>query len=359
MLTQLSIEDLAIVDRLELEFGPGLTVLTGETGAGKSIVVDALVLALGGRGSPEYVRAGAERAAVGASFDLTGRPDLVARLGAMGIETDGPLAVRRTITRDGRSRVWMGGTPATVAMLAEIGAELVDFHGQHEHQSLRERRVHRELLDAFAKAETDRDAVVALYAEVTGLEAELATLRVAERGRAERLDFLAFQIRELEEADLQPGESESLEIDQSRLANVERLREAVGGAVELLAGEERAAADLVREAAQLIGGAADSDATLGDAHRRLLGALAELDDLADGLRRYTEDLEADPERLAEVEARIGVLHRLGRKHGATVEEMLGRLGALRAEHEALEGGEARADEIERKLGRLREDLAQA
>ena len=242
MLQALSIRDFAIIDAVEFDLRAGLTVVTGETGAGKSILVNALNLVLGGRARADVVRTGADSARVEALFDLSAAPAARARLETVGIEAGEELVVRRVVERNGRHRVYLNGTLATVKMLGEVTGGLVDISGQHEHYSLLRTDFHLELLDRTGGLGALRDQVTTAYGRVAALDARMDELRARQRDRAEREAFLSFQLVELDEAALdQADEEERLEVEAVRLRNTEKLREAARAAEADLYADDGAA----------------------------------------------------------------------------------------------------------------------
>ncbi len=224
MLIELRIRDYAVIHDLTLELGPGLSALSGETGAGKSIIVGALSLLLGERAASDTVRTGAERAMVEAVFDVATYPKLRAQLDELGIEAeDGLLILRREVAAVGRNRAWINESPTTARTVGELGRSLVDLHGQHEHQTLLRKDTQRGILDAFGEAEQDASVVEEAFEELSKLEARLKELQEHRRELASRVDFLRFQMSELEEANVQPGEEEALVDEGRRLENSEEL----------------------------------------------------------------------------------------------------------------------------------------
>ncbi|MFO7173729.1 MAG: DNA repair protein RecN [Bacillota bacterium] len=384
MLVEMTIEHFALIEKVHLPIGPGLNVLTGETGAGKSIVLDALEVALGGRVSGEMVRTGEERAIVEAVFDLTDRPQRKQALAEMGIDVgeDNLLVVRREISRTGRGRISLNGRAATVQMLREATEGLCDLHGQHEHHTLLQPEKHLDLLDQYGgsllKQEGKplelldqyagapilalREEVARLHQELEAIQAELRELRGDERDRARREDLLRFQVEELEAARLRPGEEEELEAELQRLANATRLKQAAAQGYALLyeAGpRQEAAADLIGRAEALLADAARIDPGLSPVLEYLQAAQANIQEAARFLADYQEQVEDDPERLAQVEQRLTLLHNLKRKYGDTVAEMLEYLEQIRAELARLQGSEERAAELERRLEEVGAAAAQA
>jgi len=350
----LRIADLAIVERADLDFGPGLNVLTGETGAGKSIVLGALGLLAGGRASADAVREGREEAVVEAVFRIEGQGDLEKELERRGLAGDAhELVVRRSLARSGRSRAWIGGQLVPVAALAELFAGRLEISSQHDSHALRRPEVHGWLLDRRAGLLERRRAVADAVARVRAQDAELERLRAEARERARRRDFLAFQVQEIDAARLVPAELERLRAERSRLAHADRLREEGAAAVALVAGDPsaeaaRGAADLLGEAARRAGALARLDPALGPLAERLAGVAADARDAALDLERQVEGVDADPARLAAIEERFDLVDRLRRKYGATPEEILRFRDEAAAELAAIESAGAREAEIEKE-----------
>jgi DNA repair protein RecN (Recombination protein N) len=328
VIERLSIRDLAVVGEAELELGPGLNALTGETGAGKSLVLGALALLAGARGDAERVREGADEASVEAVVRTERMPELEAELARRGLPCeDHELLVRRTVSAQGRSRAWIGGQLVPVSALTELLGERIEIASQHESQALRRPEVHGRLLDAFGELLALREAVERGHAALRAARAEAAQLRAEAEERARRRDYLEFQVREIDEAKLRPGELAELEAERARLAHAERLAGDGAAAAALLLGDPAAsdapaAAELVARAAARLAALAEIDASLGPLAERLRGAQAELADAGRELERYAEGIEADPARLAELDDRLARLERLRRKYGASEEEIL-------------------------------------
>jgi DNA repair protein RecN (Recombination protein N) len=350
MLTTLRISGFAIVDALEVRFGPGLNVLTGETGAGKSILVNALHLVLGGRMSADVLREGADEAAVEALFDLPAGHPVFARLEAAGVPRPAggtetaELLVRRVASRGGRGRAFVNGSLCTVAMLESALRGTVDVCGQHEHVSLLDPATHVSLLDAFAGLDApDRggESPLARYraahAALAALVRERDALADAEGERARRADYLAFQIAELDAADPQPGEDEALEAERRVLASAERLREAARAAEGHAYAEEGSASERLAQAVRALGDAAALDRRLEGPLALLRSAAVESAEAGRELSRYADALGGDPERLREIEERVDVLRALARKHGGTLGAAIARRAQMREELEAASG----------------------
>jgi len=361
VISTLRIRDLAVVADVELELGPGLNVLTGETGAGKSLVLAALALLAGRRASAEAVRQGASEAAVEAVFGTARLPALEAELAARGLACDDhELVVRRSVAASGRSRAQVAGQLAPVSLLAELLGPHIEIASQHDSHALRRPEVHGRLLDAYGGLEARRRAVAEGYADLRRIDEERRRLHAAAAERARRRDLLAFQVGEIDEAKLRPGEAEALAAERARLRHVERLREGAGRAAAALGGDPAVsdapgAADLAAEAARGVEDLAEIDPELGPLAGRLVAAHAELADAAAELESYAAGVEGDPARLAEVEERLERIEGLRRKYGESVEEILAFRAGAAAELEADEAAGSR----ERELAAERERRAAA
>jgi DNA repair protein RecN (Recombination protein N) len=359
MLVQLYVRNFAVVDQAEIEFGAGMTVVTGETGAGKSLLVDALMLLTGMRADAGMVRAGCERAELAAAFDLAALPAARAWLEEQALDDDGACQLRRVVAAEGGSRAWINGRPASLAQLAELGTLLVEIHGQHEHQALLSRSSQLALLDAYG-GHADKLAAVADTARAwreTG--ARIAALSQG-ADHAERIDWLAHQVDELERETLAPEALATLEEDHRRLANAGQLLQGCAGLAELLDGDGeftllRLAHRAQGEATRLAG----MDARLAPLAQLLEQAGIELDEAADALSRYQSALELDPERLAEADAKLARLHELSRKHRVPVAELSTHATTLRDELETLRGAGAEIARLEAERTRLAGDYARA
>ena len=365
MLSELRIRNFALIDRLSVRLGPGLNVLTGETGAGKSIVVGALSLLLGERASADVVRAGEDRASVEGVFDVTGRDDLARLLDERGFEPeDGILVLKREVAVEGRSRAWVNGSPTTASVLGELGRALVDLHGQHEHQTLLKREEQRAILDAYAGNEALAHEVAAAHRAVLELRRELDALETRRRAAAERADFLRFQADEIEKAALKADEEEALEDEARRLSHSEELTTLAAGLHRALGGGDGALvgrlASLHRSIDQLvrIDGAQESLRELYDT------AYYALEEMAQRMEAYGAGIEHDPARLEEIRRRQDVIFRLKTKYGQTLAEVIEKGRAARAELDLVDGAgfeatalRKRMDAAEEELGRLAGDLS--
>jgi DNA repair protein RecN (Recombination protein N) len=355
MLKHLRITNFAILSDVALDFGPGFNVLTGETGAGKSLIVDAVALLRGGRARSDIPRAGADEAVVEAIFeppeDLRGRVD--AALEAAGLPRDGEVVVRRVIVRGGRSRIHVNGGLTTATALAAVGALLIDLAGQHEHQGLVDPAGHGEILDAFGVDGALLARARTVHARLAAVQAAAADAAAVARARAEREDFLRFQVEQIASAKLEPGEETALGEARERLRAAGRLAGAARRAEEALYAGEGAAVDVLAAAARELAPLAAIDRQLGAPLAQIEEARALAEDAAAALRRYAESVREDPERLVEIEDRLHVIGRLARKHGPTTTEIIARGAAFAAELEELERSVERGAALERELLALR------
>ncbi|HKZ74366.1 MAG TPA: DNA repair protein RecN, partial [Steroidobacteraceae bacterium] len=338
MLTFLQIRDFAIIDSIELEFRPGLTVLTGETGAGKSIIVDALQLLAGGRAGAEVVRHGAERAEVSATFDLARAPrDLGRWLEEQSIEAESELAVRRVVSADGRSRAYLNGQSVAVQLLRDAGLALIDIHGQHEFQSLTRPAAQRELLDAYGRTEPLADQVAIAHRVWLQLLNRMVELETRAADRESRLDLLRYQAQELTALDLKEGELTGLAEERARLANRGRLAEAAQMAVELLYESESGSAHAtVSRAGAALRGVSSIDPKLAAIAPLLEEAGIQIREAARELQHYVESLDVDTSRQEHVERRLAAIEELARKHRVPPEELGQRAAQLATEVAELE-----------------------
>jgi len=360
MLTSVSVRNFAIIDQVTLELGPGMTVLTGETGAGKSILVDALGLVLGDRADAAAVRHGAERAEITATFDLEDLPEAAAWLGENELDADDECVLRRVVGAEGRSRAWINGAPATLQTLRQLGEMLVDIHGQHEHQSLGRAAVQRELLDARLPDAGPVTAVRDAWQSWREAREERDRLCAAARDREQRLDLLRYQFRELEAFAPEAGEAARLETEYAQLANSGRLAEGAGGALELVyEGESGSAHGAVSRAADMLETLLRLDPRLEGPQRLLAEAEIQLSEAAAELRSYLGDLEMDPARLDVVQERLEGLKSLAHKHQVEADELPARRSALEQEIEELEQAEMRLGRADAQVAAAEKGYRQA
>jgi DNA repair protein RecN (Recombination protein N) len=336
VLTELRVRDLATIADVSLHLGPGLNVLTGETGAGKSMLVDALALLLGERAAGGSVRTGAAKAVVEGAFDgldsATRR-----RIEDLGLDVeDGRLVVRREVSAEGRSRAWVNGSPTTASVLSELGALLVDLHGQHETQSLLHPEAQRDILDAFAHAEAERSAVAEAHAAVAALRSEEATL-VARRDEVRRRsDYLRHVVNEIDAARITPGEDEALQLEARRLSQAGALVEQAQRMVDALEGEAGNALGALGVVNRALGTLEKVDPATAEWRELLDAAYANLSELTRLATDYAASVQEDPERLAAVEKRRDLLFRLSGKYGATLEAVLETRNEAAAELDLLD-----------------------
>lgn len=322
MLLELNIRNFAIIDRLNVTFGPGFNVLTGETGAGKSIIIDAVGLLLGERARPELIRNGEEEATVEALLDLAGQDELQTELVAAGFEAAEELLVRRVVARSGKNRVYLNGSLATLAQLQPLVTRLVTIYGQHEHQSLLRAETHLSLLDRFAGLAVELVEFRSIFDERNAVANRLHQLDRDDRDRQQRLDLLAFQCREIDAAALQPGEEETLVAERLLLQHAERLAAATGRGYEELYGAEGAACERLGGVARELEDLTKIDPRLGPLAESIRSALYTLEDAAGQLRTLAERAAFDPERQQQVEERLTTLATLKRKYGPGIEQIL-------------------------------------
>jgi DNA repair protein RecN (Recombination protein N) len=342
----LRVRQLAIIDTLDLELGPGLNVVTGETGAGKSILVEALKLVLGGRARADIVRAGAEEAVIEALFDLTQAPDLRARVEASFGRADDELVIRRSLRSEGRSRAWINGNLATAVQLAELTSGLVDICSQHEHHTLGDPSSHLRFLDAFARLEEPRAGVSSAWDRCSRA---IGALEDAARQARERLDREAvarFQLDEIAQLDPRSGEVEELEQEHGLLAHADRIAATTRSAELDLYARDGAIVDQLARLHHGLAGLAGVDGSLDELIGRLDAVRTDLEDLARELGRFARGVVADPERLRVVDERLASLRRLERRFGGTLDRVIERRAQLTAELAGWDGLEDRLEALE-------------
>jgi DNA repair protein RecN (Recombination protein N) len=356
MLVQLHIENYAIIDRIVVDFGPGLNVLTGETGAGKSMIVGALGLVLGQRAHTEVVRADDKPTLVEALFDISAYPQLLDVLTGLGVEIDEPsLLLKRLVTRNG-SRCYVNANLATLTMLQEIGQHLVDLLSQHQHQTLLRREQQLALLDAYGKLADDSAALRLAYQRYHALTKDLQSLQHADQHRAQRLDLLRFQAEEIDKAQLHSDEEERLATEHHLLLNAEKLYELSQDSYALLYRNEHAILEKLAEVREKV----DQLAALDSRQNRLPAEIQDsyyvLEEIAQRLRDYSARLEVDPARLQVIEDRLVEIGRLKRKYGATIADILRYRQKIRHELLALTRHEERLEDMTAEIGKLRQSL---
>ena len=362
MLAEIYIENFAIIDTLHVQFSEGLNIVTGETGAGKSIMVDALMVALGGRAYAEFIRAGAEKAIVEALFTLEQAENIKTKAIEYGVleggEEDQELLIRREISRSGRNRLLINGHPATNAMVAELGNLLVDVHGQHEHQSILNPDYHVDLLDFYGKLLPLREQIGVLYRQFKKVERELQQFRDQSRERVQHLDLLRFQQQEIKKAQLRPGEDDELLHERKILAGAEQLASGANAIHEMLYSEHGAILERLSEVLRRMEDLVKIDATLEPHLKSCEAAQFQLEDLAFTIRDYAQSIEFDPSRLEDVEKRLDELHTLKRKYGNSIEEILNLYTQIEQEIQAFDQRETHIETLEKEYKTLRAQLQQ-
>ncbi len=345
MLSHIHIRDFAIVDQLELDFGPGMNVLTGETGAGKSILLDALGLCLGDKAESGTVRPGTQRADLSVGFRLADDSPVHDWLAEHDLDEDGDCILRRTIHESGRTRGYINGRPAPLNLLKGLGEQLVDIHGQHAHQLLLRRHVQRQILDEHGEKTAPLDRVRDLYQQIRDVDEELQALEGDQDSHEDRIALLRYQVEELTALELTREGIEGLEQEQKRLANAGALIQMAQQLLEQLYDDEQSAQAALGRAGRELEEQAGLDPTLDEARELFANALVQVEEGCDALRRFADHLEVDPERLAWAEEQLGQLSDLARKHRCRPEALPERLATLQAELDKLEGAGERVQQL--------------
>lgn len=359
MLSELTIRNFAIIESLSVSFQKGLTVLTGETGAGKSIIIDAVHLLVGGRGSAEFVRHGEDRAEIEGLFYIDGsQHPVLAKAKEFGIEVeDGMIVLRRDISRSGKSVCRVNGKLVTIALLREIGSALIDIHGQHEHQELMDETKHISLLDQFGSEEIQPAALEYqnVFRDYEQKLKKLKSLSENEQQMAHRLDLIQFQFEEIYSAQLKINEDEELAEEKRKLNNFEKVYESIQSGYTALNGDQRGL-DWIGMAMDNLEGAAELDPAYKELHESLANSFYLLEDAARSLRNELDILEYDPQRLNEIEDRLNEINQLKRKYGKTIEEILEYCAKIEEEIETLQNKEVHIGQMEKELTSLKKDL---
>jgi DNA repair protein RecN (Recombination protein N) len=356
VLTELRVRDLAVIADVTLPLGAGLNVLTGETGAGKSMLVDALALLLGERASADVVRPGAAKTVIEGAFELTAltRERLASALGALGVDLEeGRLILKREISGEGRSRAWINGSPATVGVLAQVGGLLVDLHGQHDTQSLLRADTQRDLLDAYAEADVERVAVRDAHARLRALEERETELRAKQEEVRRKADYLRHVVEEISRAAPKVGEDVTLEGEARRLAHADDL-----GRLSRELEQALDAGGLAR-AAKILGGLERLDPATGQWRELLDAAFANVEELSTAAREYAAGIDADPERLGEIERRRDALFKLLQKYGPAVPDVLATRDAAAHELDVLDTADLDLRELAEQRAAAAQEFARA
>jgi DNA repair protein RecN (Recombination protein N) len=350
MLISLQIRDFAIIDQISVEFEPGMTVLTGETGAGKSILVDAVGLVLGERGGSQLVRRGAKRAEFSAEFDVSALPDVRGWLEDQALDQDEACLLRRVISADGRSRAFINGNVVTMQQLKSLGERLLDIHGQHFHQSLGRRPVQRGLLDYSGELSGQRRETEASFEKWQSLQERLDKLQAADADRASRLDLLEFQLQEMEALDVKEDELKNLTDERQKLKNSGALANGVTTALSKLSENDAANANsLLAEAARTVAPLIEFDSELESVHALIESATIQIAEATDALHRYGETIDSDPGRRDWVDERLDAMQSVARKHRVSAEDLPSLAEKLRGEHDELCHAEERGRELEEQV----------
>ncbi len=362
MLVELSIKDFAIIEGLKIQFGPGLNIFTGETGAGKSIIMDAISLILGDRASNDIIRLGRDEAQVEALFDI-GEPKGLALenvLNEAGIPFSGDLVIKRVVQRAGRNRIYINGSLATLVTLTEVGRHLIDIYGQSEHQSLTRPEEHVEILDGFGVLEKLRSHMSVCYKEFSGARKELDALLQANRDSAGRREFLEFQMKELSDAAIQPGEEDRLKREKERLRNSEKIRAVTAQAEEGIYSGTGSVVERLGSMVKALKDVSALDERLSPTVESLQASLYQIEDGGSFLRDYVGSLEADPEGLDLLEMRLDTINRLKKKHAAaTIDELIEKTAAIGKELSLVADFDEASKGLEARLAKAREKALEA
>jgi len=351
----LQVRDFAIVEKIDIEFEAGMTVLTGETGAGKSILVDALGLVLGERGSAQLVRDRAKRAEFAAQFDISGLGRVCAWLNENALDLDGDCLLRRVINADGRSRAFINGNAVPLSQLKNLGELLLDIHGQHFHQSLARRPIQRDLLDHYGGLLDQRAETATRYSAWIAVAERLHSLQEADADRASRLDLLTFQRQELESLGSTQGESDDLLAERKKLQNSGRLADGISAALDALIDSEAGNANgLIAEATRSVSSLAEFDSSLEPLLGILDSAGIQVSEATESLRRYGEDIDMDPQRRDWVEERLDALQAIARKHRVAPNDLPALQDRLSNELDELTNSRERGRELEKQAASLRD-----
>jgi len=353
MLTDLSIKNFAIIDSLHIGFGGGLNILSGETGAGKSIIIDAVNLVLGGRASADLIRTGAEEASVEALFDISALPGIMASLAESGIDAAGELLLKRTVSRAGKNRIFINGSLATLASLAEIACRLINIYGQHESQTLLKIDNHLEMLDSYATLNGVKSEFAVNYRAYKKIRERIAAFESGARDAERQKEFLSYQLDEINKAELVAGEDDQLERELHLLLHSEKLLFKTQSAFELLYGAEASVLGTLGEISGALTEATAIDTNLNPLSETITSAFLQLEDAALSLRDYSSKIESDPLRIQVVQDRLDLIRNLKKKYGATIEEIITAAAAMATELAALADADLSREELDAESERLK------
>jgi len=363
MLVELRIRNFAIIDELDLSFSKGFNILTGETGAGKSIILNAVQLLLGDRASEELIRSSEEEASVEALFDISGNREVKGRIQEKsqrlsGAEEGDSLLVRRVISRSGRGKAFINGNLATLGMLSEVGEELLSIYGQHEHQSLQRMDTHLDILDEFGGLMDLREGFENLFQRFTSLSQELERIRREKERREKERELMTFQSKEIEKAGIRIGEEEALKEEKRVLAHAKKLTDFANASEEVLYSTEGSAIERIESVLHQGKEMATIDPSLSPIFKNLDGALIQLEEVALALRDYSKRIEVNPGRLEEIENRLDEIDRLKRKYGSTEADILRFKEKADETLSSFSSDEERLSRLEGEVGPLREEMTQ-
>lgn len=356
MLSSLHIENIAVIESADISFPAGLSVLTGETGAGKSMIIDSINMILGGRTNREVIRTGCKKAFVSASFEGL-HPAVASLAEEFGIDiSDGELIISREVTADGRSSARANGRQITAAMLREVGKNLINIHGQHDNAALSDPSTHLSFLDSFAGNTKEKDDYSEKYSRVKNIKKQIDSLSFDEREKAMKTDILRYQVNELDAAQLVIGEDEVLEKKRLSLANREKVIKGIFAAREALCGNDRCACDLVAAAQNELAYISRFDEDAAKLSERMNDIFAELDDIADEISRFADNIDDDESELEQIENRLDLIKSFRKKYGNTVEEMLEFLEKAREELENIEFSDEKIKKLQKELVSAQSEL---
>lgn len=358
MLVELRLKNFAIIDEISISFGESLNIITGETGTGKSLIVDAINIILGDRFTAEHVKSADRQTSVEAFFEVPGDCGIEEKLERFGIgEGEGELVIKRVFNPGGRNRIYINGSMATLGTLSGVTDGLVNMFGQHEHQSLLKKSNYLSYIDAFSQLEHEVSRYKASYAELVRAENELEALRKKEQEGAEKEDYLRFWAEEIKKVSPAPDEDSELEAERVRLENSERFSSSLASATGLVYEGESSAIGFLKQALSDIEKVSDLDSSLGELRDRIAAVLIETEDVFYGLSEFAGKIEHNPQRLEEVLSRLEEITRLKRKHGDSIEEIIKKQHEIESELEGLENSSERLEEIERRRDFLREKVS--
>ena len=358
MLVELRLKNFAIIDEISINFGANLNIITGETGTGKSLIVDAINIILGDKFTADHVKSADRQTSVEALFEVPGDCGIGEKLEQLGIgDQEGELVIKRVFNPGGRNRIYINGSMATLGTLSDVTDGLVNMFGQHEHQSLLKKSNYLSYIDSFSQLEHEVSEYKASYAELVRAENELEALRKKEREGAEKEDYLRFQAEEIKKVSPAPNEDSELEAERVRLENSERFSSSLGSATGLVYEGESSAIGFLKQALLDLERVSDLDSSLGELRDRIAAILIETEDVFYGLSEFAGKIEHNPQRLEEVLSRLEEISRLKRKHGDSIEEIIKKQHEIESELEGLENSAEMLEEVERRRDSLREKVS--